>query len=448
MGIFSYTSANLKTAPYGFLPRGLQERVQKKHLNDLLKYAKKHSEYYSKAIPDDLDFNKIEPINKQKFIENFDKIVTDKAVTFDKVLHDIKTEDDENESPQIDSKYAITMTSGSTGNPTVILQDKYFQNISTILYSCRFMKMKFPFVLIGEGGNHGIESNMVNHNKKSVGFVKNIVTFVDVSDPIDSIIEQLKKAGPGTVMGYTGILTIVANRIIDKNVKIKEKMIYVSGEQCSEYDKNILRSAFDCKDVRVMYGCTEAGTIASECKYGHMHITSDWIKIEPVDKDNNPVGYDKLSDKLLLTNLMNKVQPIIRYEVTDKITLHKGCKCGCKDDWLEIEGRSNDNLKFEKDGGTVTVPSMSLLIAMSDVNKNGLEKFKNYQIAVHTNKLLSFTLDYAPDANKQAINDEIKARVDKFFNNYGIDGITYEFEHGEPRRTQRGKYKRIYIVND
>ncbi len=446
MSMFSYFGDFYRTAPYLYFPYGIKKAIQKKHLNDLLKYAKEHSEYYSTAIPDDFDFNKIKPINKLDFIENFDKIVTDKEVTIDRVLHDIKLKD--NEPEQIDSKYAITMTSGSTGNPTIILQDKYFQNISSIIYSCRAIKTAYPVIMVGEAGEHGIESNMFKHNKESISFVKNIVTFIDVSDPIDEIIDQLKKAGPGTIMGYTGILTIVANRLIDKNIKIKEKKIFVSGEQCSEYDKNILRKAFDCKTVRVMYGCTEAGTIAQECKCGHLHINSDWIKIEPVDENNNPVGYGVLSDKLLLTNLMNRIQPIIRYEVTDKIILHKGCECGCKDDWLEIEGRSNDNLQFESGGETVTLPSMSLLIAMADINKNGLEKFKNYQIAVHKNKLLSITLDYAADADTDSVNAEIKERVDRFFANYGIDGITYEFTAGEPHRTQRGKYKRIYIAKD
>lgn len=66
------------------------------------------------------------------------------------------------------------------------------------------------------------------------------------------------------------------------------------------------------------------------------------------DKHNHPVGYGIRSDKVLITNLSNYIQPFIRYEVTDRIIVHnEKCKCGKETCWLEIEGRTDDILEFE-----------------------------------------------------------------------------------------------------
>ena len=449
MGIFNYTEAFLKMVSYTVLPSGLKKKANDKKLFSLLKYAKKHSPYYADAIPDDLDFYKIKPIAKTEFVENFDKIVTDPAVRFENVRKCISER--HTEGAKIAGKYSVTMTSGSTGNPTVIVQDSHFQDTTSVNCFFRILKSTLPVIMLGEAGRFGTEAAMVQHNTESSAFVRKSVHTVDVTAfSIDEIIENLKKIGPGTLIGYTGVMTIVAGKLIDRKVKIKEKQIFLSGEKCTEADKNIIRQAFDCKNIRILYGCTEAGEIAHECRCGHLHIMSDCVKIEPVDSENRPVEYGQLSDKLLLTNLLNRVQPIIRYEVTDRITLHRAseCPCGSKDDWLEIEGRSNDNLYFDIGSEEVVIPSISLLIVMAEVNKNGLEKFRNFQIAVNRTGKLSITLEYFEGCDKEAVNLETEKTAREFFKLHGIEDISFEFTEGTPKKTQRGKYKRVYMEKE
>ncbi len=450
MIMFDYTGIFCRMLIYQFASKKMQLRLQDRYLKKLLKYAKKNSEYYSKEIPDDLDFSKIKPIDKLQFIENFDKIVTDKNVTLERVKNEIKNTSKE-KGATLDGKYTITMTSGSTGNPTIIINDKHYRDSTSLISSFRIYKFRYPLIMVTEAGGFGIESSMIGENMKKMKNLKNFIHMIDIEkESTDNIIVKLKKYKNSTIVGYTGVMTIIANKLIDKNIKIKAKQIYLSGEKCGEFEKAVIAKAFDCKNIRTIYGCTEGGSIAYECKCGHLHIMSDTVKIEPVDKDNNPVGYDELSDKVLLTNLTNKVQPIIRYEVTDRIILHKGgaCKCGSKEDWLEIEGRTNDNIQIEQDGKIVSIPSISLLIAMAGINKNGLEKFKNYQVAVYQSGHLLITLDYSADADKDAVNKEIEEKITEFFKIHGVNNVTYEFKQGTLTKTQRGKYKRVYMVKD
>lgn len=441
MSALDYTGVFIKSHIYCFASKKKQLKIQKKNLNNILKFAKGNSDYYKDKINDNLDFEKIPPISKNDFVENFDQIVTDKNVTYDRV----KSEISKWTNPNIDGKYSITYTSGSTGNPTIILQDKYFQNMTSIVTFFRFLSHSLPIIMIGEENSFGCEAEMIKHNQEKTKLTGKFVRSIDVKDPIDQIISKLKEIGPGTIIGYPGAMTLMANKLLERNIFIKEKKIFLSGEYSTEADKELLRKAFLCDSVYRMYGCTEAGLIASECKEGHMHIAADCVKIEPIDENNNLIGYDKLSDRYLLTNLMNRIQPIIRYEVTDKIILHKGekCSCGCKDDWIEIEGRTNDNLVLLEGDKEIVIPSIILLIVISEVNKDGIYCFRNYKLTVSKDKKFHFILDYIDKDKKEEINQKIIEKLDKFLSGYGVSDIKYEFEDGVPTKTSRGKYKKI-----
>lgn len=114
------------------------------------------------------------------------------------------------------------------------------------------------------------------------------------------------------------------------------------GEYLSDMLRERLSETFGCY-VQTAYSCTEGGTVAYECTERHFHINDDWVIIEPVDKDNNPVPDGTQSDKILLMNLFNFTQPYIRYEVTDRVVMHREpCACGNSSPWLTLEGRTDD----------------------------------------------------------------------------------------------------------
>ncbi len=83
------------------------------------------------------------------------------------------------------------------------------------------------------------------------------------------------------------------------------------------------------------------------------HVNADLAILEVVDDNNQPVPPGTEGSKVLLTNLYNRVQPIIRYEIDDRITMSaKPCGCGNLLPRIEkISGRSKDLLFIETDDG-------------------------------------------------------------------------------------------------
>ena len=90
------------------------------------------------------------------------------------------------------------------------------------------------------------------------------------------------------------------------------------------------------------------GVFSGFCGHG-IHLPDDLIIFEPVDVNGHPVGADELSHRVLITNLYNHVQPLIRYEVTDQITLASGtCPCGSSMQRIEDpQGRLDDIFVYD-----------------------------------------------------------------------------------------------------
>ena len=110
--------------------------------------------------------------------------------------------------------------------------------------------------------------------------------------------------------------------------------------------------------VRVINGYfTSEGASASDCGAGAgMHLNEDVCIFEPVDGDGNPAVPGQRAAKLYVTPLFNHTQPLIRYELTDEVTLREGaCPCGCAMRRIDDIGGRSDDL-FTYTGGVVVHP--------------------------------------------------------------------------------------------
>src|SRR5262249_44980425 len=100
------------------------------------------------------------------------------------------------------------------------------------------------------------------------------------------------------------------------------------------------------------YGASECMSIACSCPQGRLHVNADWVVLEPVDADYHPTPPGEPSHTVLLTNLANRVQPIIRYDLGDSVTLDS-CACGSVLPAIHVEGRCDDILSMRAADGTL-----------------------------------------------------------------------------------------------
>ena len=374
-------TAMIKTHRANDLSREKMAKLQKKRLEKLVNHARKNSPYFKelyKGVGKDFDLKDLPATNKVEMMNNFDEWLTDSAVTMSRIEE--FTKDIDNVGRMIDDKYLVFKTSGSTGNPATILYDKQNIDVDSAVAAFRTFAREEDYKAFMDNGkttagvfaNYGfyLACGMSRYLQLKMPRKKNKIT-VDVNAPEDQIIKELNAFKPAMLSGYPSNLALLAG--FDE-LTIKPQVVITGGELLTDEIRKKLTDKFDCY-VQTHYSCTEAGEIACECSEKHLHINEDWVIVEPVDKDNNPVGYGVRSDKVLITNLSNFIQPFIRYELTDRIIVHnEKCKCGKNTCWLEIEGRTDDILEFEN--GVLIAP-MSFYKILEEVE--GVTRFQLVQ---------------------------------------------------------------------
>ena len=414
--------------------------VQKRRLASLVRTAKENSPFYRDLyadIGDDFSLHDLPPVSKPELMAHFDEALTDRGITMARI--DEFTRELDNIGRMIDDKYLIFKTSGSTGNPAVVLYDKQNIDVSSAVAAFRTFARKEDL------------RKFIRHGKKTAGVFadygfylacgmsrylqlkmprrKTKIT-VDVNAPETEIVKRLNDFRPAMLSGYPSNLALLADF---EELTIRPDVVITGGELLTDDIRRKLERKFGCY-VQTHYSCTEGGEIACECEEKHLHINEDWVIVEPVDSDYHPVPYGEMSDKVLLTNLSNTIQPFIRYELTDRVIVHdEKCKCGRNTLWLEIEGRTDDILEFE-DG--VRIAPMSLYKVLEEVKT--IRRFQLVQRASDRVEL-RITAEDPGEAFAQAERD-----LQEFFGSRGLSVEIVRSDLTPQADKTSGKFKHIY----
>src|SRR4029434_6505269 len=146
------------------------------------------------------------------------------------------------------------------------------------------------------------------------------------------------------------------------------QILVTAGELRSPEMTQRLLDAFGVRPFDV-YGSTE-GLFGSECEHHQgIHLFEDTTLVENVDRDGQPVPAGQPGARLLVTNLYNLVQPLLRLDVTDLVTLDPDPRpCGrTLTGAATIHGRSDDVLSLPaRDGGRVSVHPLHFALLTRD----------------------------------------------------------------------------------
>jgi phenylacetate-coenzyme A ligase PaaK-like adenylate-forming protein len=187
-----------------------------------------------------------------------------------------------------------------------------------------------------------------------------------VLTPLPTLVQQLNEFQPAILDGYASVMEVLAYEQQAGRLRIRPVLITPAGETFGAELRASLKSAFGSL-VRESYGASEALMISYECRQGGQHVNADWYLLEPVDEAHRPVPPGVLSQRVLVTNLANRVQPFIRYELSDRVMVHpEPCACGSLFPTIKVEGRTDETLSFlTPDGAKVHILPMSLASAIS-----------------------------------------------------------------------------------
>jgi phenylacetate-coenzyme A ligase PaaK-like adenylate-forming protein len=140
---------------------------------------------------------------------------------------------------------------------------------------------------------------------------------------------------------------------------------------------------------------------------------------------------------VLLTNLANRVQPLIRYDLGDAVTLHdRPCACGSSFPAISVEGRCDDTLVMPLvHGGLGTVVPLALATVLEDE-----AHVHDFQVVQTGSGALKVRLADERGGSAAAVRRALRA----YFKAMGFADVALEIGGQAPRRDPvSGKLRRV-----
>jgi phenylacetate-CoA ligase len=319
-------------------------KLQEHHLNNILTYAVENVAYY-------------------KEFRGFSSIRSFPVVN--KII--IKNNYEAFQSPEFRGIKVVNMhTSGSTGTPFVVRQDKNkrdrVQAERNYLWGTAGFQTGMRYVFFR------VLSSM-NRYSRLDSWLRNVLLW-DVQkldkENLEKIRNTLKSArNIRMLIGYANTFEILTNYLLacgDSPEMFGLFTIISYGEALSKGTHDKLRRIFHC-NIAAMYSNQENGMMAIECienKEFHVNSASYYFELLKMDSDD-PVSVGE-PGRIVVTDLFNHAMPLIRYDTGDIGIWKEKAECGWDSQvFSSIQGRMTD-LIFDTKGNTITPHIISLLM--------------------------------------------------------------------------------------
>lgn len=248
--------------------------------------------------------------------------------------------------------------------------------------------------------------------------------------------ERLRKRRCTYAEGYPSALTLFAEELVAQGLDGRElgwRAIVSTAERLKPYQRERIEETFGCR-VADSYGCAEVGVAGYECERQGLHIP-----IESVVVDLLPAG-DGLSE-VVLTDLHNYTQPVIRYRVGDlvqPVASGTQCPCGRRLPLLGVVfGRAGDTIELA-DGRRINANLPSYIF-----KKHGKAgTVREYQFVQFPEGVVELRVSTGP-AWKESVREELVAQVREVL---GVDVAVKTVPRFE--RRGRGKHRDFIRAED
>lgn len=337
------------------------ETYQAESLGQLRHYAYTHSPFYQRFHRGlfERPLPELPVLTKAMLMEHFDELVTDRSIHLEAVR---KFAAARLEDRRFLGRYWVTATSGSTGHPGFFLfsEPEWLTIVASFARGQEWSGAQVS--LLRRRKLATVASISPWHmSSKVTATAKTWWTpsiRLPASDPVESIVQRLNAWQPDILIAYASMARILAEEQLAGRLRIRPSQTFTSSEVLTTETRRRVKLAWGDEPFN-QYGATETADIAAEYKTcRHMHLFEDLVIVEVVDEHYRPVPPGAYGTKLLVTTLFSRTQPLIRYELSDRVRLSTPpCSSGLPFAILEgIEGRVEDTLLLPaQSGGRVPV---------------------------------------------------------------------------------------------
>jgi phenylacetate-CoA ligase len=341
---------------------------QRDQLRSLLACARERSPFHARRLAG-IDPGRFEPsqlaelpvMTKQQMMAGFDALLTDHDVTRARAEQQLAGCADE--PGLLDGQYVCLASGGSSGVRGVFVQtaEEYTEFAASVL-----RPVMAPVFAAGGPPPGGLPVTIVAAASPvhSSGFAAAVargypvqMTAVPATLPTAQIVRRLNDAPPGVLLAHASTLVLLAGEQHAGRLQISPRAVTAISELLTDEGRDAISSAFGVAPV--------SSFVSTEGLAGHtspgdavMRFATDMCIVELVDARNQPVADGTASAKVLVTNLHNHTQPLIRYELTDRFIRRPADG----DPYVHavVEGRADEMFRY----GAVTIDPLVIRTVM------------------------------------------------------------------------------------
>ena len=333
---------------------------QHERLQELIAHALASSPYYREALGPDAatgrpELAELPTLPKATLMEQFDRIVTDPQLTLAAVEAHAAGCDP---AFLLLGRYHVFSTSGSSGLRGLFVQtaEEFETWVAAVLRHTRRAGIDLTDCPLGIGAPTPL--HITQKLFSALGARGDGRPDLPVTTPLPELVDALNGDRPRTIFTNPGVVSLLAEEQLQGRLAIAPRHVVLAGEVLTDDVRRRLSDAWGIRPLEV-YASTEALVLASESPdHIGLHVSDDLVVLEVVDERGRQVPGGVPGHKVLITSLVNRALPLIRYELSDTVTLAPGPDpSGRPFGRIErVDGRSDDVLHFPgAAGGEVAV---------------------------------------------------------------------------------------------
>lgn len=292
------------------LSRQQLEALQFRKFRRLVSFAQKHSPYYRALIAErNIDPVSCTPLDfpvltKREVMDHFDEIVTDRRITRARIAEFLAGSTNPDE--RFEGQFHVLHTSGTSGTVGyfVFSHEAWIRGASHVTRAAPLRWKKRTAFVAATRGHFAGASLVLTGNHGSNSFFYDVRTF-DVGRPLPELVNDLNAFQPQALLGYAGMLKVLAEAQERGDLRIRPALVGNGGEPLLPEIRALLERVFKVP-VSNAYASSE-----------HLYMGLTLPGSDGMHLMEDDLIFELHEDHTCVTNLFNQTMPLIRYRMDD-----------------------------------------------------------------------------------------------------------------------------------
>ncbi len=334
------------------------ETHRNEKLRFLIRHARARSPWHAKRLAsldaDSLtvaDLSRIPPMTKTDLMVHWDEIVTHPCLSLARCEDHL---DRMREPAYLDNEFHVIASGGSSGRRGVFA---YGWDEWAVFYfaNARWLPRAMALRGIEMNADTGVAVVAAASPTHATSILTQ--TFAQsrmraarfpVGQPLAEMVAGLNEFQPGILVAYASALDLLTVEAAAGRLDIQPAIVSTTAEPLLPEVAERIERTWGSAPLN-SYGTSDVGIMGGGCGLAAgIHLSEDMLIVEPVDSKGHPAQPGQTSAKAYVTSLEQLTLPVIRYELTDELTLvDDPCPCGSSLRRIrDVQGRLDDAFRY------------------------------------------------------------------------------------------------------